>query len=40
MKKLVRVKNCVTIIATLPGTAVTGIMKLENDINTLAEHGM
>ena len=38
-KMLVRVRNWVTIIATLPGIAVIGMIKLEKDMVTIAIHG-
>ena len=40
IKMFVMVKNCVTRIAHLPGIAVRGMMKLKNDVITIAKHGM
>ena len=39
MKILVRVRNSVTIIATLPGKADNGIIRLKKDIATIIEEG-
>ena len=39
LKRLVRVKNCVTTIITLPGIAVNGTMKLKTEVITTAMQG-